>query len=52
MTRHTRLTGYSIVYIDAPDHPEIERYLYTRRRVIYINLAASEGANIVRLVIR
>lgn len=48
--RERNLADYAIVYIEAPRYPEIERFIYTQRRTIYINLSARSGAKIIRLV--
>lgn len=44
------IVGYAVVYIDVPMYPEIERFIYTAKRTIYINLAAKPAANIIKLV--
>lgn len=44
------LAEYTIVYIDAPQYPHIECFIYTQRKTIYINLATKKGAKIIKLV--
>lgn len=48
--RKNRLEDYTVIYIEAPNHLEIERFIYTKRKTIYINLSAKKDAKIIRLV--
>lgn len=48
--KKNRLDDYAVVYVEIPKQPEIERYIYTNRKTIYINLSARPGAKIVKLV--
>lgn len=48
--RKNRLDEYAVVYVEAEKYPEIERFVYTQRRTIYINLSARPDAKIVKLV--
>lgn len=45
-----RIADYAIVYIEAPMHAEIERFIYTGRKTIYINLSARPDAKLVKLM--
>ena len=45
-----KLEGFKTAYIEAQMYPEIERFIYTQRRTIYINLMAKPGSNIIKLV--
>lgn len=44
-----RMEGFAIEYIQAPKYPQIERFIYTKRRTIYINLSARKDAKIIKL---
>lgn len=48
--RKGKLTDYAVVYVEMPEFPEIERFIYTKRKTIYINLSARPGAKIIKLV--
>lgn len=48
--KKNKIEDYAVVYIEAPNHPEIERFVYVNRKTIYINLSAKKGAKIIRLV--
>lgn len=48
--RKGKLADYTVFYIEAPMHPEIERFIYTQRKSIYINLSARPNAKIVKLM--
>lgn len=54
ITRNTAkreaIADYTMFYIESPQYPDIERFIYRNRKAVYINLSAKPGANIVKLV--
>lgn len=44
-----RFRDYRVMLTDMPDHPEYDLVYDMPRKIIWINTAAREGANVIRV---
>lgn len=47
--RRSLFYGYNVMWTNVPEQEDILYYISKRRRTIYVNKGAREGANVVSL---